>query len=87
MDLIPPPALPSPVAGFDCYCLSFNYGQRSLAELKAARTDPQALGAAEHRVLDLALAQFGGSALTDNTIAMPVGGVQPGHSGDLRTST
>lgn len=64
--------------GFDCYCLSFNYGQRSLAELKAAERITQALGAAEHRVLDLALAQFGGSALTDNTIAMPVSGVQPG---------
>jgi 7-cyano-7-deazaguanine synthase len=64
--------------GFDCYCLSFNYGQRHTAELQAADRVVKALGASEHRVLNLALAQFGGSALTDINIAMPVDGVQPG---------
>jgi len=64
--------------GFDSYCLSFNYGQRHCAELAAAARVCQALGAAEHRVLDLGLAQFGGSALTDTNIAVPVDGVQPG---------
>ena len=64
--------------GFDCYCLSFNYGQRHTAELQAADRVVKALGASEHRVLDLALAQFGGSALTDTNIAVPVDGVQPG---------
>jgi 7-cyano-7-deazaguanine synthase len=38
----------------------------------------KALGAREHRVLNLGLAQFGGSALTDTSIAVPTAGVQPG---------
>ena len=64
--------------GFDCYCLSFDYGQRHNAELKAAERVVKALGAKEHRVLNLGLAQFGGSALTDTSIAVPVDGVHPG---------
>ena len=64
--------------GFDCHCLSFDYGQRHHAELHAAARVAGALGAAGHRVLDLGLAQFGGSALTDTSIAVPTGGVQPG---------
>ena len=64
--------------GFDCYCLSFDYGQRHNAELKAAERVVQALGAKEPRVLNLGLAQFGGSALTDTSIAVPTAGVQPG---------
>ncbi|HJW25703.1 MAG TPA: 7-cyano-7-deazaguanine synthase QueC [Rhodocyclaceae bacterium] len=64
--------------GFDCYCLSFDYGQRHRAELEAAGKVAAALGAVEHRILKLDLAQFGGSALTDTTIAVPTAGVQPG---------
>lgn len=64
--------------GFDCYCLSFDYGQRHSAELDAARRVAAALGAVEHRVINFGLAQFGGSALTDTKIAVPTGGVQPG---------
>jgi len=64
--------------GFDAYCLSFDYGQRHNAELKAAERVVKALGAKEHRVLSLGLAQFGGSALTDTSIAVPTEGVQPG---------
>lgn len=64
--------------GFDCHCLSFDYGQRHLAELRAAGRVAAAQGAAEHRVLKLDLAQFGGSALTDTRIAVPTAGVQPG---------
>ncbi len=64
--------------GFSCYCLSFNYGQRHCAELAAADRVVKALGAAEHRVLDFGLAQFGGSALTDKSIAVPTDGVHPG---------
>ncbi|MBP5985760.1 MAG: 7-cyano-7-deazaguanine synthase QueC [Azonexus sp.] len=64
--------------GFECYCLSFNYGQRHCAELAAADRVVKALGAAKHRVLDFGLAQFGGSALTDTAIAVPTAGVQPG---------
>ncbi|MBL8430198.1 MAG: 7-cyano-7-deazaguanine synthase QueC [Dechloromonas sp.] len=64
--------------GFDCYCLSFNYGQRHCAELQAAERVVKAHGAVEHRVLNLGLAQFGGSALTDTKIAVPTDGVHPG---------
>ena len=64
--------------GFACHCLSFDYGQRHRAELAAAATVAHALGATEHRVLDLGLAQFGGSALTDASIAVPTAGVKPG---------
>lgn len=65
-------------AGFDCYCLSFDYGQRHRAELDAAVQVAKALGASEHRVMRLDLGQFGGSALTDSSITVPVDGVQPG---------
>ena len=64
--------------GFDCYCLSLDYGQRHLAELAAAERVAKNLGAREHRTLRLALAAFGGSALTDDKLAVPVDGVQSG---------
>jgi 7-cyano-7-deazaguanine synthase len=65
-------------AGYACYCLSVDYGQRHRSELDAAASVAKALGAAEHRVLRLSLAEFGGSALTDTSIAVPVDGVQSG---------
>ncbi len=52
--------------GFECYALSFDYGQRHKVELEAARRVAQALGTAEHRVVTIDLAGFGGSALTGN---------------------
>lgn len=64
--------------GFAPYCLSFDYGQRHCAELHAAAKVAQALGAADHRILKLDLAQFGGSALTDNNIPVPEAGSQGG---------
>lgn len=64
--------------GFVCHCLSFDYGQRHRVELQAADNVANALGAASHRTLKLDLGQFGGSALTDTSIAVPVEGVQPG---------
>ena len=64
--------------GHDCYCLSVDYGQRHVAELKAAARVAAALGAAEHRVVHLDVGQFGGSALTDTGIAVPIAGIQPG---------
>lgn len=57
--------------GFDCYCLSLDYGQRHSAELKAAQNVATALGAREHRTIKLDLTSFGGSALTDEKIAIP----------------
>ena len=58
--------------GFACYCLSVDYGQRHRAELQAAAALATALGAVEQRVLRLPLSEFGASALTDETIAVPV---------------
>lgn len=57
--------------GFDCYCLSLAYGQRHSAELYAASIVAKSLGAADHRTLQLDLTLFGGSALTDASIAVP----------------
>ncbi len=57
--------------GYACYCLSLDYGQRHRVELEAAAQVARALGAAEHRVLALDLAAFGGSALTDIQIHVP----------------
>lgn len=51
-------------AGFECYALSFDYGQRHRIELEAAAKVAAHLGAAEHRVARIDLAAFGGSALT-----------------------
>jgi 7-cyano-7-deazaguanine synthase len=57
--------------GFDCYALSFAYGQRHSTELAAAANVAAALGAREHRIMNIDLAAFGGSALTDPGIAVP----------------
>jgi len=64
--------------GFACHCLSLDYGQRHGAELHAAARVAKALGAVAHRVLKLDLGQLGGSALIDTSIAVPIGGVEPG---------
>ncbi|WPL15642.1 7-cyano-7-deazaguanine synthase [Thiorhodovibrio winogradskyi] len=50
--------------GFAPHALSFRYGQRHLIELQAAARVAEALGAAEHRIVAVDLANFGGSALT-----------------------
>ena len=57
--------------GFDCYALSFDYGQRHRIELEASRRVAESLNAREHRVFALDLRQFGGSALTDDSIDVP----------------
>jgi len=57
--------------GYDCHALSFAYGQRHEVELTAARRVAAALGAVQHRVMTIDLAAFGGSALTDTSIAVP----------------
>jgi 7-cyano-7-deazaguanine synthase len=56
--------------GFPCHTLSFRYGQRHAVELDAAAQVSRSLGAVSHRVVSIDLAQFGGSALTDD-IAVP----------------
>ena len=59
--------------GYDCYAISFAYGQRHDAELAASARVAAALGAVQHRVMNIDLAAFGGSALTDRAIAVPEG--------------
>ena len=51
--------------GYECYALTFRYGQRHGHEIEAARRVAQHVGVAEHIVLDIDLRAFGGSALTD----------------------
>lgn len=58
-------------AGYACHALSIDYGQRHTAELAAAARLAASLGAVEHRVIRLGLGDFGGSALTDASIAVP----------------
>ena len=56
---------------YDCYTLAFDYGQRHRSELVAAENVSRSQGAREHKVVHLDLNLIGGSALTDNTIAVP----------------
>jgi 7-cyano-7-deazaguanine synthase len=62
--------------GFACYALSVDYGQRHIAELDAARRVAAAEGVIEHRIMRIDLAGIGGSALTDQSIAVPEGPTQ-----------
>ena len=55
----------------ECHCLTVDYGQRHRSELAAAGRVARALGAAGHRIIQLDLAAFGGSALTDRSIGVP----------------
>lgn len=57
--------------GYDCYALSFDYGQRHRVELQAAARVAATLGAVTHKTITLDLAGIGGSALTDVAIAVP----------------
>ncbi|MFO3124838.1 7-cyano-7-deazaguanine synthase QueC [Legionella pneumophila serogroup 1] len=57
--------------GFACYALSFSYGQRHSAELCAATRIAKHMGAADHKIVTLDIALFGGSALTDASIEVP----------------
>ena len=57
--------------GFDCYALSFDYGQRQHAELNAAQTLATLFNVIEHRIITISIGELGGSALTDHTIEIP----------------
>jgi 7-cyano-7-deazaguanine synthase len=52
--------------GFDLFALTVNYGQRHVFELQSAKNVALSLDIEKHSVLDIDLAQFGGSALTDD---------------------
>jgi len=58
-------------SGLECFALSVAYGQRHAAELTAASAVAHQLGAREHRVMHVDLADIGGSALTDLSLAVP----------------
>ena len=57
--------------GFDCYTLSFDYGQRHRSELEAAQRVSVHMAVCEHKVVKLDLGTIGGSALTDESIDVP----------------
>jgi 7-cyano-7-deazaguanine synthase len=57
--------------GYACHALSFDYGQRHSSELAAAARVASLGGAVDHKIIQLDLRPFGGSALTDNRIAVP----------------
>ncbi len=57
--------------GFQCYALTFMYGQRHQREIEAAKKIAHSLAVTDHRIIDIDLAQFGGSALTNLTIEVP----------------
>ncbi|MEO1615088.1 MAG: 7-cyano-7-deazaguanine synthase QueC [Planctomycetota bacterium] len=57
--------------GYVTHAISFRYGQRHEYELERASRVASALGAASHRVVEIDLSQFGGSALTDESITVP----------------
>lgn len=57
--------------GYECYALSFDYGQRQISELEAARKVAALHGAKAHKVIRLSLNDFGGSALTDHSLDVP----------------
>lgn len=57
--------------GYECYTMSFDYGQRHRSELDASRLISTALGAVEHKVIGINLDGIGGSALTDSSLAVP----------------
>jgi len=57
--------------GFDCYALSFEYGQKQISELISAKNIAKQFGVVEHRIMSISLADIGGSALTDSNIDIP----------------
>ncbi|HHP7231442.1 MAG TPA: 7-cyano-7-deazaguanine synthase QueC [Xenococcaceae cyanobacterium] len=63
--------------GYEAIALSFRYGQRHQRELLAAQKIAQKLNITEHYIVDVNLSQWGGSSLTDESMAIPQDGVQP----------
>lgn len=64
--------------GYEVIALSFRYGQRHNKELEAAQKIAQILGIKEHFIVDINLAQWGGSSLTDLSLSLPEDGVKEG---------
>ncbi len=62
--------------GYACYALSFAYGQRHGVELQAAKRVAEAQGVTEHKIAEIDLRLFGGSALTDDLAVPHAGSVE-----------
>jgi 7-cyano-7-deazaguanine synthase len=60
--------------GYSCYALSVSYGQRHASELEAAKKMASQLGITRHHTIELDLTAFGGSALTDQNLDVPIDG-------------
>ncbi|HSH77809.1 MAG TPA: 7-cyano-7-deazaguanine synthase QueC [Herpetosiphonaceae bacterium] len=71
-------AFEAQAAGYGIYALTVAYGQRHNREIEAARRIAESVGAAEHNVIQLDLSLWGGSALTDASIDVPIEGVSAG---------
>lgn len=69
--------------GFACFALTFKYGQRHQQEIESAKRIADSLGAIEHRIIDIDLAGFGGSALTDPIIEVPKDRPDLGNLGQI----
>lgn len=69
--------------GFKLFALTCIYGQRHRQEIKAARRIAESLEVIEHRIIDIDLAGFGGSALTDSAIQVPKDRVDLGDSDQI----
>lgn len=59
-------------AGYALYALTVDYGQRHRFELEAAKKVARAIHVARHEILSVGLSQFGASALTSDTLDVPV---------------
>ncbi len=57
--------------GFECFALSFQYGQRHWLEIEASKKIASAIGVTDHKVITIDLGAFGGSALIDQQIDVP----------------
>ncbi|MEA5452971.1 7-cyano-7-deazaguanine synthase QueC [Leptolyngbya sp. CCNP1308] len=64
--------------GYDLVALSFNYGQRHQRELEAAKVVAKHFAIADHHFIDVNLAQWGASSLTDLAQPLPQNGIEPG---------
>jgi 7-cyano-7-deazaguanine synthase len=64
--------------GYECHALSVQYGQRHGSELAAAAKVARSISAREHKIIELDLTLFGGSALTDKTRSIPAAGIKAG---------
>ena len=57
--------------GYDCYALSFDYGQKQRSELESSISIAKKSNVIEHRIMKISLSDIGGSALTDKAIDVP----------------